>query len=117
MASEWAMERARNVVLRAEFTGPKKNYIHFGANAQALVIADALDAAREHGRSESATEISELRKDKERLEHLFGLRSPYFSVRNGVTVLLETDCGAMRVVGVGNSKRGAIDAAMKGEPK
>lgn len=54
MASEWAKEAARDVILRPEFTGTTRIYIHIGAHAQIDVVSEALDAARIKGLEEAA---------------------------------------------------------------
>lgn len=110
MASEWAMVIADDLLTRLEIA--QRDYLD-----AAVILADALDAAREQGRNEAQAELAEWRRDKERLEYLFRLRSPYFSRSNGSVALIETDCGVMRVVGAGNNEREAIDAAMKGARK
>lgn len=64
MPSEWAMRTAREVVLRPEFTGTTRIYIHRGAQAQMGVIAEALDAARAQGMEEAAI-IAETSKSRD----------------------------------------------------
>lgn len=75
MASEWAMNKADDLHTRIEIA--QRDYLD-----AAVILADALDAAREQGRNDAQAELAELRREVEELRSRLSMATQFKIYRN-----------------------------------